>query len=427
MKFFEGQRARLRATSQERNSLALLVARLTPRPFCAVFLRDGLLRAYLDDELAQADENRVAVHLDECAACRGRLETLSKRANEVKRALQITDGSRIDPAVAYDHYLGRFAEPLEGGGRSKGLWFATWKRPLWGAVSAAVALALLLSFAPVQTWGQKILSMLRIQKVAVVPVNLAALTETGNREQQQLLARLISDNVVVTMSPGQPETVPSADAASRMAGFSVRIFNQSSSPARISVSNEAAFHMTLDRDRMQAVLDQAGRSDIQIPASVDGSTVAVHVPRLVRVQYGNCAESRAHVGAGPPPPASADQINQPCMTFIQVPSPTVSVPPNLNLAALAEAGLQIAGLNADEARAFTQSVDWSSTLVLPVPQSGSYRSVSVDGTNATLIEGAPRPNFSGHYSLVWLKNGIIYSVNGSGSSAPALAAVASLD
>jgi hypothetical protein len=282
---------------------------------------------------------------------------------------------------------------------------------------------LLLSFAPVQTWGQKILAMLRIQKVAVVPVNLAALAESGNREQQQLLARLISDNVVVTMNPGQPEAVPNAEAASRMAGFSVKAFNGASSPARISVSNEAAFHMTLDRDRMQAVLDQAGRSDIQIPASADGSTVAVHVPRLVRLQYGTCSELRAHPNAAPLPVS----VDQGCMTFIQVPSPTVSVPPNLNLAPLAEAGLQIAGLSAEEARSFTQTVDWSSTLVLPVPQSGSYRSVSVDGTKGTVIEVPPRGDFSGHYYLVWLKNGIIYSIDGRGSSAPALAAAASLD
>jgi anti-sigma factor RsiW len=409
--------------------------------------KDGLLRAHLDGELAHADGNGVADHLRDCVSCQQRLGTLSQGANEVKRALQATDSSQIDPALAYNHYLRRFGEPLEA--ESTGRWFATWRRPLLGGISAAIALALLVSFAPVQTWGQKILEMLRIQKVAVVPVNLAALTETGNREQQQLLARLISDNVVVTMSPGQPEPVPSADAASRLAGFSVKTFNDTSSPTSISVSNEAAFHMTLDRDRMQAVLDQAGRSDIQIPASVDGSTVAVHVPRLVRVQYGNCPESRAHSST-----ASAEQnakgaaarhqsgkeftdssggapdsatVLQTCMIFIQVPSPTVSVPPNLNLPALAEAGLQIAGLSADEARSFTRTVDWSSTLVLPVPQSGSYRSVSVDGTNGTLIEVPPRGNFSGHYSLVWLKNGIIYSVDGRGSSAPALAAAASLD
>ncbi len=386
-------------------------------------LKDGVLRAHLDGELAPADENRVADHLRECVSCRRRLETLSERANEVERALR-TDGFEIDPALAYDRYRRRFGEPLEESAESTHHRFAAWKRPLLGAISAAVALALLVSFAPVQSWGQKILEMLRIQKVAVVPVNLAALTETGNREQQQLLARLISDNVVVTMSPGQPQPVPSADAASRLAGFSVKTLNSAGSPSRISVSNEAAFHMTLDRDRMQAVLDQAGRSDIQIPPSADGSTVAVHVPRLVRLQYGDCLESRSHPSVPTPAPGSD---GQPCMTFIQVPSPTVSVPPNLNLAALAEAGLQIAGLSAAEARSFTQSVDWSSTLVLPVPQSGTYRSVSVDGTNGTLIEVPPKGNLSGQYSLVWLKNGIIHSVEGRGSSAPALAAAASLD
>ena len=115
------------------------------------------------------------------------------------------------------------------------------------------------------------------------------------------------------------------------------------------------------------------------------------------------------------------------MAFVQVPSPTVSIPPTLNIAAIAEAGLQLAGLSAAEAHSFTQTVDWSSTLVIPVPQNGSsYRSVPVDGANGTLIELAPKGNFSGHYSLIWVKNGIIYSLEGRGTSAQALAAAASL-
>ena len=296
---------------------------------------------------------------------------------------------------------------------------------IWGGVAAACLLVTLLSFAPARSWGQKILQMLRVQKVAVVPVNLSAVAENGGRESGKLIAQLISDNVVVTMDPGKPTSAANADAASQLAGFKVRSLEADGAPTGISVTNEAAFHMTLDRDRMQAVLDQAGRSDIQIPASVDGSTVAVHIPKLARLRYGNCVERSKNSVAGPPQSSPADES---CMTFIQVPSPTVSVPPNLNIAALAEAGLEFTGMSSAEAHSFTQTVDWSSTLVIPVPQSGgSYRSVSVDGVNASLIERAPQGNFRGNYSLVWVKNGIIYSLDGRGSSGRALAAAASLD
>ena len=169
--------------------------------------------------------------------------------------------------------------------------------------------------------------------------------------------------------------------------------------------------MTLNRDRMQALLEQVGRSDVQIPESVDGSLVAVHIPKMVLQQFGDCRQ-----------PAS-----QSCINFAQVPSPTISVPPSLNIAALAEAGLQVAGMSAAEAHSFSQTVDWSSTLVIPIPQGGgSYRTVQVDGVNGTLIEKSAEGKFVGHYDLIWIKNGIVYSLGGQGTSGRALAAAESL-
>lgn len=266
--------------------------------------------------------------------------------------------------------------------------------------------------------------MLRAQKVAVVPVSLSAITQAGSGESQRLIAQLISDKVVVTMDPSKPASAANADAASQRAGFKVRTLVGAGALTDIRVTNEAAFHITLDRDRMQAILDQVGRSDIQIPESVDGSTVAVHIPKLVRLQYGNCAERKNGDAPGTPSTSGTES----CMDFFQVPSPTVSVPPALNISALAEAGLQVAGMSAAEARSFTQTVDWSSTLVIPIPQSGSsYRSVPVDGVNGTLIEEAPHGNVRGRYGLLWVKNGIIYSLAGHGNSSQALAAAASLD
>jgi hypothetical protein len=164
---------------------------------------------------------------------------------------------------------------------------------------------------------------------------------------------------------------------------------------------------------MQDVLDQVGRSDIQIPASADGATIAVHVPKIVNAQFGNCAR---------------DAIAGTCVILVEAPAPIISVPPDLNLAALAEAGLQIAGMSATEAHAFCQTVDWSSTLVVPVPQGeSSSRTVTVDGVTGTLIETAPRGKRPAGYHLLWLKNGIVYSLGGVGDAGPGLAAANSLN
>jgi hypothetical protein len=110
----------------------------------------------------------------------------------------------------------------------------------------------------------------------------------------------------------------------------------------------------------------------------------------------------------------------------QMPSPTVNTPPDLNIAQLAEIGLQFTGMSASEAHQFSQSVDWTSTLVIPFPRNaGTYEQVSVDGVTGTLITGG-RGDGGNHYSLIWIKNGIVYGLTGNGSSQQALALAQSI-
>lgn len=389
---------------------------------------DESLRSYIDHELSTTESEEIEQHLLSCAACRARADAIQARARSVRTqlaALAPQEQQEVNSVMAYRRYCESYEE-LEHSTWTNRV-FGGWKRPVWGGLAAACALVLLLSFAPGRSWAQKILSMLRVQKVAVVPVDLSTITSPGgNNGRENLLAQLISDNVVVTMKPGDPISVSTVQAASEMAGFKIRTLDGLGSQQRISVSDEGAFHMTLDRDRIEAVLDQAGRSDIQIPASVDGSTVAVHVPKLVNVRYGNCALPPQKRSDSSPSPAEPD--GESCIDFVQVPSPIVSVPPGLNITALAEAGLQLTGMSAAEAQAFCKTVDWSSTLIIPVPQNGgSYRTVPVDGVNGTLIEVQPHGNFVGRYALIWVKNGMVYSLGGKGTADRALSAVESLN
>src|SRR5205823_15039256 len=113
-----------------------------------------------------------------------------------------------------------------------------------------------------------------------------------------------------------------------------------------------------------------------------------------------------------------------CVLFAQMPSPAVDTPPDLYIAQLAEIGLQFSGMSAAEAHQFSQSVDWTSTLVIPFPRNaGTYQQVSVDGVTGTLIS---RSTSGGEYSLVWVKNGILYGLSGNGSSEQAVALAQSI-
>ena len=99
---------------------------------------------------------------------------------------------------------------------------------------------------------------------------------------------------------------------------------------------------------------------------------------------------------------------------------------DLNLQQLAEIGLQLAGMSATQAREFCQTIDWRSTLVLPIPRFvSSYSVVEVNGAQGTLINESGRRGLS--YVLIWVKDGIIYCLAGHGDSSAAVALANSLD
>jgi hypothetical protein len=68
-------------------------------------------------------------------------------------------------------------------------------------------------------------------------------------------------------------------------------------------------------------------------------------------------------------------------------------------------------------------VDWSTTLVIPIPTGEvTYQDVQVDGASGYVlapVSGSGPAN--ARYSVVWVKNGVIYSVAGTGDPAQGLA------
>ena len=390
---------------------------------------DGMLQARLDGELETAEMQEVNQHVASCSNCQSRVEGLRTQAERVQGALATLGphGETVDAARALVRFRAAVDEELEPKRTWLGKLFAPRLRPAWGVLALVCAVAVLLSVAPARTFAERILAMLRVNKITVVSVYPSSTETRTDQRTAKMLSQLISDNVVVTMDAGKPQPQPSAAAASKLAGFDVRTIGGLGAPQKILVNGEAAFQMTLNRDRMQAILQEAGRSDIQLPSSIDGALVAVHIPRTVATGYGNCPERMAH--HGPPSQEPGGESNLPeapdnCVFMVQAPSPTVSVPPNLNISQVAEAALELAGMSPSEAHSFCQTVDWSSTLVVPVPGNvSSYQTVNVDGVTGTLISLRSDRN---RYSLLWVKDGIIYSLNGHGDPNQALNLAASL-
>jgi hypothetical protein len=101
-----------------------------------------------------------------------------------------------------------------------------------------------------------------------------------------------------------------------------------------------------------------------------------------------------------------------------MPSPTVNAPDGLDVTGLSQTVLQIMGMSPEDARSFSESTDWTTTLVIPVPTGEGVKStqVNIGNTTGTLITDEK----TSHYTLIWFKNGLILSLFGTGSSETAV-------
>jgi hypothetical protein len=297
---------------------------------------------------------------------------------------------------------------------------------VWVGAVAATILLCTLAFPSARGLAQRFLGTLRVEKVQPVRLDFSALE--GNRPLQEMLRQMISDKVVVTADEKLQQASTAADA-SQLAGFSAHVLGARTDAPKFIVEGQHAFHLTIDRTRLQDIFDQAGRADLLLPATLDGANVSVNVPRSIMVEYGDCPHAKAPTGTEP---ASTSAPTQPhsgawanCLALQEVPSPLVNMPSDLNLQQLAEIAFQLAGMSATEARDLGQTIDWKSTLVLPIPRSASsYSQVTVNGVQGTLIQGSGRRGPD--YVLVWVKNGMIYGLVGPGDSSNAVALANSL-
>jgi hypothetical protein len=374
------------------------------------------LRAYLDRELPAAELARTGQHLEGCPDCRVRLQSVAERAALAGARLaalapQAAEGPR--PAAVVMAQV-RQKQQKERVPMIKSIFR---KRPVWAGLSAVLVLAVAFSFAPVQAWASEFLGLFRVQQIQVLPIDTTQLSSLSNDTSLVTqISQLFSDSVNVTRQPGQPVVAANADEAGQAAGFGVRLLGAGQGTPRITVQDGTAFEVVINRQRAQALLDQAGRSDLQLPASIDGAKISVDVPTAVTLAYGDCpVPSEPSVGDAVAKPLASNPLAN-CVMLAQVPSPTVNTPPDLNIGQLAEIGLQFTGMTAAQAHQFSQSVDWTSTLVIPFPRNaGTYDQVSVDGVTGTLIAGALGQGLGSHYSLIWIKKGILYGLSGFGS------------
>ena len=389
-------------------------------------LTDGELRAYQDHELSSPDRDRVKGHLAGCERCREQAELLRLRSLQVDKrlaAIAPLPSQAPRPLGAARARLEARISEKENTSMLKKI-FSRPYRKAWAIAGVVALLALALAFPPVQAIANSFLGLFRVQQVSIIAVDPGNLpNQLGSSSQFE---NLMSKDVHFEKS-GEIVQVGTAGEASSIANFAVRLPAALDGTPSLKIQPSSKASLAVDMQQIRAVLDEIGRSDIQLPDGLDGATVSVDIPTSVIAQYGQCKfdpQAARQVGQDPGHQRMA-QLPR-CTTFMQLPSPDISAPPGLDLAKIGEAYLEVMGMSKEEAASFAKNVDWTTTLVVPIPRYGAeYQDVTVDGVTGTLIEQTSE-GVARQYMLLWVKDGIIYALTGPGDGSTAVQIAGSL-
>jgi len=382
-------------------------------------LNEGQLKAYVDHELDERDA--AEKHLAICSDCRRRADEIAAQSKMIGARLASLDPQN-DRAMNASIALARFKTQRVSNEKEIPMFgkiFNRQYRAAWAMVALVALLAVSLTFPPVRAWAEGLLAQFRVSKITVVSVNSTFLDQIlGNSTLSKQIGQMLSDSVTVTKKPSGTQSVANVTQATQVAGFAVRLPTSRSDNPQLVVQDGGAFQFIVNRARAQQLLNEAGASNLQLPASIDGALIKVSIASSVAAGYGQCPNLMGEEANG-----SAGRTLVNCIILTQSPSPVIDTPPDLDLASLAEMGLQISGMSKDQARAFSQTVDWTSTLVVPIPRNAAqYKKIIVDGVDGYLIQRSS--DDVPQYVIVWVKNKIIYAIAGIGSDTTAAMSMA---
>ena len=289
-------------------------------------------------------------------------------------------------------------------------------------VVAAIAIWFALPFGRHATMG--FFGAMRMDKPQAVNVNLSQFVgPDANHNLQQMVTQMVSDKVKETVEH-PPAPAGNAAEASQSAGFAVKLIQARTDAPALMVVGAKTIQLNVDRARLQAIFQEAGRPDLVVPQSVDGQMVTVKMPAVVIARYGHCpGESSAAANIATPEAPTTGFAD--CLILREGGTPSIDAPAAINMQQLAEIGLELAGMPTSQAQSFMKTAGVKALLGTSFSRNmRSYQEVPVDGVTGTLLSlGGHGPS----YALIWTKNGISYSLTGYGDSTQATKLAGSMD
>lgn len=262
--------------------------------------------------------------------------------------------------------------------------------PRWAMLGVIVALFIaVFSMPAARALASDFLGLFRVQKFAAISIDPAQL----ERLEEMDLEGLFPGELTMLAEPTEPTAVDSLEQAANSVGYTPQTIASFGESDEIMVSGGGAGILTIDLLNARTILEIAEIDPTLLPDSLDGQEISVTTYPSVMQSWG-------------------DELH-----FMQSPAPEVAYPAGFDPAPIGQALLQFVGLSEAEAMALSQSIDWTSTLIVPVPSTmATFTEVSINGQPGLFLRGIDGPEAA----LMWQTDGSLYFLTSTSLSDNAL-------
>jgi hypothetical protein len=307
-----------------------------------------------------------------------------EKIQDVLDTLSALEPAATDAPRPASHSLARLRQEIDQEGQRSGFWrFVTMSNRKYALVPLLVVLLLVVafSFPGVRAAASDFLGLFRVQKFAAIsisPEQLALLEEMAE-------SGLYPGQIEMIDEPGEPQLVDSLESAEATAGWQARSPGSLVEPDSVYYMDGGRGRLTVNVENARTLISAAGADPALIPDSLDGATVDVTV-------Y----------------PSISQNWNE-GIALMQSPSPLVEYPEDVDTVALGEAFLQVLGMEPGQARRLAKQIDWTTTVLLPIPEDvATFNEIRVDG-----VPGLGLTSLDGQNSaILWQRDGTVYVLSG---------------
>ncbi|HSH02237.1 MAG TPA: hypothetical protein VLL52_06910 [Anaerolineae bacterium] len=267
-------------------------------------------------------------------------------------------------------------------------WRALWPKPsrAWAGALAMLAIVLLFALPPVRVAASDFLSLFRVQKfapISVSPAQLAALEKVADKG-------LYPGEFTIIEEAGPTVIAEDYDDALNLLGYMPGRLRSLGVADEIEIEPASSGRLRVNLDNLREIVATMDVDPDLLPDSLDGADVAVAIKPIVVQKW------------------SEEQL-----VLVQMVSPYVDYPADVDPAAMGQILLQMLGMPERDARRLAANIDWTNTLLLPIPtELASFREVrvmDVTGLAITTLDGKST-------TLLWERDNMVFMLAGNRSA-----------